>query len=62
MCKNDVKTSLIPCFKSKSTNHKLQIKMVLLTLMGPKLITKRKLTRTQVQLSNAHIHESTTIH
>jgi len=36
--------------------------MVLLTLMRPKLITKRKLTQTQVQLSNEHIHEFATHH
>jgi len=62
LCKNDVNLVLIPCFKWKSTNHILQIKMVLLTLTRPELITKRKLTQTQVQLSNAHIHESTTVH
>jgi len=30
--------------------------------MEPELNTKRKLTRTQVQLSKAHIHQSTTVH
>jgi len=30
--------------------------------MRPELITKRKLTQTQVLLSNAHIHESATVH
>ena len=62
MCKNDVKITLIPYFKWKSTNNGLQIKMVLLTLMRPELITKHELTQTQVQLSNAHIHESATVH
>ena len=62
MCKNDVKTALIPCFKWKSTNHGLQIKMVILTLMRPELINKRKLTQTQVQLNNAHVHESAIVH
>jgi len=62
MCKNDVETTLIPYFKWTSTNHGLQIKMVILTFMRPELITKRKLTRTQMQLSNAHIHEFTTFH
>jgi len=62
MCKIDVKTTLIPCFKLTSTNHGLQIKMVILTLIRLELITKRKLTQTQVQLSNAHLHESATVH
>ena len=62
MCKIDVKTTLIPCFKWISINHGLQIKMVILTLMRLEIITKCKLTRTQVQLSNAHIHESATVH
>jgi len=30
--------------------------------MRPELITKHELTQTQVQLSNAHIHESATVH
>jgi len=30
--------------------------------MKPELITKRKLTQTQMQLSNAHIHASAIVH
>jgi len=30
--------------------------------MEPELTTKRKLTRTQVQLRKAHIHESAIVH
>ena len=62
MCKIDVKTTLIPCFKLTSTNHGLQIKLVILTVMEPKLTTERKLTQTQVQLNNAHVHESAIVH
>jgi len=55
MYKNDVKIALIPCFKWKSTNHELQIKMVILTLVRPELITNRKLTRAIKQCTHSWI-------